>query len=137
MAGAPKAPAPVSAAAIPTPSAGVEEGEVLVGETLLSLRGGDIPGGSSAPPADKELEMLEGLNFDEPGKLRYFILRGSLVCLRPEGPLFVVFAVVSASMQQLLAVMHGPGTSGILPPEKGKAGPDCIWLLFNFLCPRR
>ena len=78
-AGAPKAPAPVSAVAIPTPSAGIEEGEVLVGETLLSLRCGDIPGGSSAPPADKELEMLEGLNFDEPGKLRYFVLRGCLV----------------------------------------------------------
>ena len=109
----------------------------MVGETLLSLRGGDIPGGSSAPPADKELEMLEGLNFDEPGKLHYFVLRGCLVCLRPEGPLFVVFAVVSASMQQLLAMMHGPGTSGILPPEKGKSGPDCIYPLFNFWCPRR
>ena len=79
-AGAPKAPAPVSAVAIPTPSAGIEEGEVLVGETLLSLRGEDIPGGSSAP-ADKELEILEGLNFDEPGKLRYLVFRGLLVCL--------------------------------------------------------
>ena len=37
-------------------------------------------------------------------------------------PLLVVFAVVSASMQQLLAVMHGLGTSGILPPEKGSQG---------------
>jgi len=27
-------------------------------------------------------------------------------------------AAVSASMQQLLAVMHGPGATGILPPEK-------------------
>ena len=80
-AGTPKDPAPVSAVAIPTPAAGIEEGEVLVGETLLSLRGWDIPGGSSAPPADKELEMLEGLNFDEPGKLRYFVLRGNLLCL--------------------------------------------------------
>ena len=80
-AGAPKALAPVSAVDIPTPSAGIEEGEVLVGETLLSLRGGDIPGGSSAPPPDKELEMLEGLNFDEPGKLRYFVFREHLVCL--------------------------------------------------------
>ena len=71
----------MSAVAIPTPSAGIEEGEVLVGETLLSLRGGDIPGGSSAPPPDKELEMLEGLNFDEPGKLCYFVLHGPLVCL--------------------------------------------------------
>jgi len=53
-AGAPKAPAPVSTVAISTPAAGIEEGEVLVGETLLSLRGGDIPGGSSAPPADKK-----------------------------------------------------------------------------------
>jgi len=80
-AGAPKAPTPVSAVAIPTSSAGIEEGEVLVGETLLSLRGGDIPGGSSAPPVDKELEMLEGLNFDEPGKLLHFVLRVCLVCL--------------------------------------------------------
>jgi hypothetical protein len=71
----------VSAVAIPTPAAGVEEGEVSVGEMLLSLRVGDIPGGSSAPPPDKELEMLEGLNFDEPGKLRYFVFRGLLVCL--------------------------------------------------------
>ena len=65
----------MSAVAIPTPAAGIEEGEILVGETLHSLRGGDILGGSSAPP-DKELEMLEGLNFDEPG-----IFRGHLVCL--------------------------------------------------------
>jgi hypothetical protein len=71
----------VSAVAIPTPATGIEEGEVLVGETLLSLRGGDIPGGSSAPPADKELEMLEGLNFDEPGKLRYFVFHEHLVYL--------------------------------------------------------
>jgi hypothetical protein len=28
-------------------------------------------------------------------------------------------AAVSASMQQLLAVMRGPGATGILPPEKG------------------
>ena len=62
-------------------TAGVEEGEVLVGETLLSLRGRDIPGGSSAPPPNKELEMLEGLNFDEPGKLCYFFFCGHLVCL--------------------------------------------------------
>ena len=44
-AGAPKAPAPMTAVATPTLAAGVEAGEVLVGETLLSLRGGDIPGG--------------------------------------------------------------------------------------------
>ena len=80
-AGAPKAPVPMTAVATPTLAVGVEEGEVLVGETLLSLRGGDIPGGSSAPPVDKELEMLEGLNFDEPGKLLYFVLRECLVCL--------------------------------------------------------
>ena len=33
--------------------------------------------------------------------------------------IFVVFAAVSASMQQLLAVMREPGTTGILPPVKG------------------
>ena len=40
-AGAPEAPAPVTVAAIPTPSAGIEEGEVLVGETC-SLSGAGI-----------------------------------------------------------------------------------------------
>ena len=39
-AGAPKAPAPMTAVAMPALVASVEEGEVLVGETLLSLRGG-------------------------------------------------------------------------------------------------
>ena len=48
---------------------GVEEGEILVGETLMTLRGGEVPGGSSAPPSDKEVEALEGLSFDEAGKL--------------------------------------------------------------------
>ena len=33
--------------------------------------------------------------------------------------LMLFSAAVSASMQQLLAVMHGPGATGILPPEKG------------------
>jgi len=96
-AGAPKAPAPMTAVATPTLAAGVEEGEVLVGETLLSLRGGDFPSGSSALPSDKEVEMLEGLNFDETGKLCFLVfmspwfvcdLRGSFflfpsqLCLR-------------------------------------------------------
>jgi len=48
------------------------------------------------------------------------------VTLVREGPLFIVFAAVSASMQQLLAVMHGPGTTGILPPEQGEAKPDFV-----------
>jgi len=38
-------------------------------------------------------------------------------------------------MQQLLAVMHEPGTTGILPPEKDKSWPDCIYPLFNFGVP--
>ena len=70
-AGAPKAP--MTAVATPTLDSGAEEGEVLVGETLLSLRGGDFLGGSSALPSDKEVEMLEGLNFDETGKLRFLV----------------------------------------------------------------
>jgi len=53
----------MTAVAMPTLASGVEEGEVLVGETLLSLRDGDFPGGSSAPPSDKEMEMLGGLEF--------------------------------------------------------------------------
>ena len=61
----------MTAVATPTLAAGVEEGEIVVGETLLSLRGGDFPGGSSALPSDKEVEMLEGLNLDEAGKLRF------------------------------------------------------------------
>ena len=34
----------------------------------MALRGGDAPGGSSAPPSDKEVEVLEGMTFDESGK---------------------------------------------------------------------
>jgi len=49
---------------------GVKEGEIMVGETLMSLRGGEVPGGSSAPPSDKEVETLERMDFDETGKLR-------------------------------------------------------------------
>ena len=64
----------MTAVATPTLVAGVEEGKVLVGETLLSLRGADFPSGSSALPSDKEVEMLEGLNFDETGKLRFLFL---------------------------------------------------------------
>jgi len=70
----------MTTAATPTLASGAEEGEVLVGETLLSLRGVDFPSGSSALPSDKEVEMLEGLNFDEPGKLRYLVFCGLLVC---------------------------------------------------------
>ena len=81
-AGAPKAPAPMTAVSTPALAAGVEEGDVLVGETCC-LFGGDFPGGSSAPPSDKEVEMLEGLNFDETGKLRLFIFSDLLVCSRP------------------------------------------------------
>ena len=51
----------------------IEEGEILFGETLMAFRGGEIPGGSSAPPSDKEVEALEGLNLDEAGKLRFFV----------------------------------------------------------------
>ena len=37
-----KSPTPMTAVATPTLAAGAEEGEVLVGETLLSLRDGDF-----------------------------------------------------------------------------------------------
>ena len=36
------------------------------------------------------------------------------------------FADVSASMKQLLAIMHGPGTIGILPPERGMMEQDSV-----------
>jgi len=70
-AGAPKDPVSMAAVATPTLAVGVEEGEIVVGETLLSLRGEDFPGGPSALPSDEEVEVLEGLNLDEAGKLRF------------------------------------------------------------------
>ena len=50
----------------------------MVGETLMALRGGEIPGGSSAPPSDKEVDALEGLNLDEASKLRFFVFMNTL-----------------------------------------------------------
>jgi len=67
---APKGPAQAPTAAQPVLAVNIEEGEILVGETLMALRGGEIPGGSSAPPSDREVEALEGMTFDESGKFR-------------------------------------------------------------------
>ena len=75
---APKGPAVAPIAAQPILAVNIEEGEILVGETLMVLRGGEIPGGSSAPPSDKEVEALEGLNLDETGKLRFFVFLNTL-----------------------------------------------------------
>ena len=65
----------------------------MVGETLMSLRGLEVPGGSSAPPSDKEVETLERMGFDETGKLRllgFLLVPGLFVAL--EGVLiFVTF----------------------------------------------
>ena len=52
----------------PVLAVNIEEGEILVGETLMALRGGEAPGGSSALPSDKEVEALEGMAFDESSK---------------------------------------------------------------------
>ena len=41
----------------------------MVGETLLSLRGGDFSGGVLALTSDREVDVLEELGFDEAGKL--------------------------------------------------------------------
>ena len=65
-------------AAQPVLAVNIEEGEILVGETLMALRGGEVLGGSSAPPSDKEVEALEGLNLDEAGKLRFFVFVNTL-----------------------------------------------------------
>jgi hypothetical protein len=92
----------------------IEEGEILVGEMLMALRGGEARGGSSAPPSDKEVEALEGMAFDESGKFHLTCSPLPKVFL-----LMLFFAAISASMQQLLAMMHGPGATEILPPEKG------------------
>jgi hypothetical protein len=77
------------AVATPTLAAGVKEGQVLVGETLLSLRGGDFPSGSSALPLDKEVEMLEGLNFDEIGKVRFLVFKSPWFVCDLRGSLFL------------------------------------------------
>jgi len=60
--------APAPKVAQPVFALNIEEGEVLVGETLMALRGGEARGVSSAPPSDKEVEALEGMTFDESGK---------------------------------------------------------------------
>ena len=61
------------------------------------------------------------MTFDESGKfhlLGFSSFPSSFAA--SEGVLLMIFSAdVSASMQQLLAVMHGPGATGILPPEKG------------------
>ena len=48
---APKAPALALTVTVakPTPDADVEEGEILIGNTLLSLKGKEVPGSSLAP----------------------------------------------------------------------------------------
>ena len=63
-----KGPTPAPKDAQPVLAVNIEEGEILVGETLMELRGGEAPGGSSAPPSDKEVEALEGMAFNESGK---------------------------------------------------------------------
>jgi len=57
------------------------------------------------------------------------------VTLVREGPLFIVFAAVSASMQQLLAVMHGPSTTGIVPPKKVRRSPISFSFCSFFVVP--
>jgi len=64
----PKVSAPAPKVTQPVLALNIEEGEVLVGETLMALRGGEARGGSSAPSSDKEVEALEGMTFDESGK---------------------------------------------------------------------
>ena len=75
---APKGPALAPTAAQPILAVNIEEEEILVGETLMALRGGEIPGGSSAPPSDKEVEALGGLNLDEGGKRCLFAFVNTL-----------------------------------------------------------
>ena len=63
-----KDPAPAPKDAQPVLAVNIEEGEILVCDMLMALKGGEAPGGSSAPPSDKEVEALEGMTFDESGK---------------------------------------------------------------------
>ena len=61
----------------------------MVGETLLSLKGGDFPGGVSALPSDREVDVLEGLSFDEAGKLRFLGFDSSWFVCDLKGSLFL------------------------------------------------
>ena len=47
----------------------IEEGETLIGNTLLSLKGKEVAGSSFALPLDKEVDTLEESNVDEAGEL--------------------------------------------------------------------
>ena len=126
---------PEPAAAKPFDVKDIEEGELQVGDTLLSLGRGGVAG-SSAPPSDWELEAIDGLNVDEAGELRLCIVLRFMVCLGSYT--FVLrFAAVSESMNHLLSIMHGPGTIGILPPERGEAGHGSVLSLCSFWDSRR
>jgi len=120
---------PEPAAAKPFDVKDIEEGELQVGDTLLSLGRRGVAG-SSTPP-DWELEAIEGLNVDEAGELRLCIILRFMVCLGSYT--FVLhFAALSESMKHLLSIMHGPGTTGILPPERGEAGHGSVLFLCSF-----
>jgi len=126
---------PEPAATKPFDVKDVEEGELQVGDTLLSLGRGGVAG-SSAPPSDWELEAIEGLNVDEADELRLCIVLRFMICLGSYT--FVLrFAALSESMKRLLSIMHGPGTTRILPPERGEAGHGILLSLCIFWDSRR
>ena len=101
----------------------------------MSLGRGGVAG-SSAPPSDWELEAIDGLNVDEAGELRLCIVLRFMVCLGSYT--FVLhFAALSESMKHLLSIMHGPGTTRILPPERGEAGHGYVLSLCSFWDSRR
>ena len=61
----------------------IEEGETLIGNTLLSLKGKEVAGSSFALPLDKEVDTLEESNVDEAGELWFCGIWRFLTCLRP------------------------------------------------------
>ena len=69
-----KGPTPKPKDAQPVLAVNIEEGEILVGETLMALWGGEARGVLSAPPSDREVEALDGMTFDESGKFHLLFL---------------------------------------------------------------
>jgi hypothetical protein len=124
----PKAPLPSAMVDAAAPEMEVKEGEIPSGKALLLIKGKEVVGTSSAP-LDKEVETLEELNVDETGKLRLFGFHQLFAYFYDLKNFWFLccFAAVSESMKQLLAIMLGPGTAGILPPDAGTIGQDFVF----------
>ena len=128
---APKAPAPMVTIAQQSPAAGIEEGEILIGNTLLSLKG--VAGSSFTPPLDKEVDTLEESNVDEAGKLRLCGVLRYLACLRPY---IFCSCIAFCSCVRVNETAFGHNAWAWHhrdpSPEKGTTERDSVLFLLNF-----